>query len=47
LGERLGRPKLGDGHKEKLRTAPCIGETGHAVSDATKIRDVNIKNPDG
>jgi DNA invertase Pin-like site-specific DNA recombinase len=42
-GKILGRPRFGDGDREKLRTALDSGASWHAVSIATKIPYSTVK----
>ena len=43
MGKVLGRPKFGDGAREKLRRVLDNGESWHAVSVATKIPYSTVK----
>lgn len=43
MGKVLGRPKLGDGDREKLRAALDGGKSWHAVSVATRIPYSTVK----
>ena len=43
MGKVLGRPKFGDGDREKLRAALDGGNSWHAVSIATRIPYSTVK----
>ena len=43
MGKALGRPKLGDGDRERLRAALDGGNSWHAVSIATRIPYSTVK----
>jgi hypothetical protein len=43
MGKVLGRPKLGDGEREKLRAALDGGKSWHAVSIETRIPYSTVK----
>lgn len=43
MGKALGRPKLGDGDRERLRAALDGGNSWHGVSIATRIPYSTVK----